>query len=387
MISDVLIVGAGPAGAVAALVLARAGVRVRLLERTRFPRPKLCGDSLNPGACAVLRRLGLADTIARGGLPIDGMLVTGEQVEVAVPYPADLRGVSIQRDVLDAALVDAAVAAGADFADGVTVVGPITDDGPQGLRVTGARCRLPGGTHADFHARVTIAADGRRSTLAFALGLAAHPRSPRRWAVGAYMSGLASSPSRGEMHIRRGHYIGVAPVAGGTVNVCLVRPSHAGDSLWRDPETLLRTTLEADPLLRERCRGPACVTRPIVLGPLAVDMVTDRQHPPGLLTAGDASGFVDPMTGDGMRFAVRGGELAAHAALAALAHGWPGVHLRLARDRRREFAGKWRVNRMLRALVGSPAGVRGAALGARLAPSILRAIVTYASDCRLARVA
>ena len=75
---DVAIAGAGPAGALAALILARAGVRVRVFERARFPRPKLCGDSLNPGACAVLRRLGLADAIARGALPIDGMVVTGD---------------------------------------------------------------------------------------------------------------------------------------------------------------------------------------------------------------------------------------------------------------------------------------------------------------------
>ena len=342
MSCDVLIVGAGPAGAIAALVLARAGVRVRLVDRARFPRPKLCGDSLNPGAWAILRRLGVADAIATRGLRIDGMLITGEQVAVDAPYPTGISGLSIQRDLLDAALVDAAVAAGADFADGVTVAGPITGDGPQGMQVVGARCRSSRGAPADLRAHVTIAADGRRSTLAFALGLIAHPPAPRRWAVGAYMSGVASTAGRGEMHIRRGHYIGVAPVAGGAVNVCVVRASHAGDPQLRDPEGLLRAALEADPQLRDRCHRPACLDRPIVLGPLAVDAVPDRLPPTGLLAAGDASGFVDPMTGDGMRFALRGGELAAQAALSALAHGWRGLQPRLARDRRREFGGKWR---------------------------------------------
>ncbi len=85
---DVLIVGAGPAGAVAATVLARAGVRVRLLDRAAFPRDKLCGDTINPGTLAILRRLGLAGGIEPRGLPIDGMIVTGEGgVAVEARYP------------------------------------------------------------------------------------------------------------------------------------------------------------------------------------------------------------------------------------------------------------------------------------------------------------
>ena len=62
---DVLIAGAGPAGAIAAMVLARAGARVLVLDRARFPRDKLCGDTLNPGALAVLERLGLDAAAAR----------------------------------------------------------------------------------------------------------------------------------------------------------------------------------------------------------------------------------------------------------------------------------------------------------------------------------
>ncbi len=99
--------------------------------------------------------------------------------------------------------------------------------------------------------------------------------------------------------------------------------------------------------------------------------------------AGDAAGFIDPMTGDGMRFAVRGGELAALSALRALEHGWTGVHASLDAARRDEFQGKWRFNRVLRALVGSTAGVRGATLGSRVAPGVVRAIVRHASDCHL----
>src|SRR2546428_7105462 len=74
---DVLIVGAGPAGSVAATVLARAGARVRLVDRATFPRHKLCGDTVNPGTLALLRRLGLSAHIEERGLPVVGMRLTG----------------------------------------------------------------------------------------------------------------------------------------------------------------------------------------------------------------------------------------------------------------------------------------------------------------------
>jgi flavin-dependent dehydrogenase len=99
-----------------------------------------------------------------------------------------------------------------------------------------------------------------------------------------------------------------------------------------------------------------------------------------LLLAGDAAGFIDPMTGDGLRFALRGAELAAGLALDALAHGWNAAHDRLAAARRREFAVKWRFNRLLRALVGSPRLVGLAARGTRWSDAWLRRAVDYAGD-------
>src|SRR5712691_9485372 len=103
---DVLIVGAGPAGAVAAVVLARAGARVRILDRATFPRDKLCGDTLNPGTLALMRTLGLAASIEADALPVDGMIVTGEGgVAIEGRYPRGLQGRSIARRDLDWALL------------------------------------------------------------------------------------------------------------------------------------------------------------------------------------------------------------------------------------------------------------------------------------------
>ena len=390
---DVLVVGAGPAGAVAAAVLARAGARVGLVDRASFPRDKLCGDTVNPGALALLDRLGLASAAYARGLPVDGMRLTGEGgVVIDGRYPRGLTGRALPRRDLDWALVQAAIAAGASFESSVVVRRAVLSGAAGGPAVggaiaagRGAECALP--------ARVTIAADGRRSTIAFGLGLARHPRRPRRWAIGGYYDGATSQrrlrdvsgtsrSALGEMHVRRNGYIGIAPVPDDLTNVCLVRPFAPGDLAIADPATLLRRALDADPLLRDRFAAARLVAPPTVLGPLAVDVAPARID--GLFLAGDAAGFIDPMTGDGLRFAIRGGELAAHAALDALEHGWRGVHARLDGQRAREFAAKWRFNRTLRALVASPRAVTAAAAGARIAPSLLRAAIEYAGDCRLA---
>jgi flavin-dependent dehydrogenase len=228
-------------------------------------------------------------------------------------------------------------------------------------------------------APVVIAADGRRSTLAFALGLARQPAVPARWAIGAYFASPAVSNGLGEMHIRPGRYVGVAPLPGGLTNVCLVQPSRPADRAFRDPAALLADVVAHEPVLRDRFGGSDPLSRPSALGPLAVD-ATGRTVD-GLIVAGDAAGFVDPMTGDGLYFAVRGGELAAGAALQALSHGWSGVHERLACARRREFGSKWRFNRALRALVSSPLALHAAAAASRSFPFAVRAIITRAGDC------
>jgi flavin-dependent dehydrogenase len=378
VINDVLIVGAGPAGSVAAAVLARAGARVRLFDRATFPREKLCGDTVNPGTLAILRRLGMAASIEERGLRVDGMRVTGERgVAIEGRYPRDLSGRALRRCDLDWALLQQAIAAGAQFEAGAAVRRALIHQ--QG--VAGVAIGRHGSEH-ELHARVTIAADGRRSTIAFGLGVARHPEQPRRWAIGAYYENAAGVSTLGEMHIRRGRYIGVAAVPGGLTNVCLVKPFRPGDAALRDRVALLQHELARDSDLRHRFANARLVQPPVMLGPLAIDVTGAAID--GLLLAGDAAGFIDPMTGDGMRFAVRGAELAATAALDALEHGWTGVHHRLAERRRSEFAGKWRFNRVLRALVGSPRAVEAAALGASLAPGVLRAMIAHAGDCSVA---
>lgn len=372
MTVDAVVAGAGPAGAVAALVLARAGAKVLVVERARFPRPKLCGDTVNPGAIAILRELQL-DHVVADALPIRGMLITGEpRVVVRARYPDGVEGWALRRTVLDERLARAAADAGARLDEGVLVQGALQDD--RG-RVTGVRV-LAGGRETCISARLVIAADGHHSRLARTLGLSGTPRAPRRWALGGIFDGVLGVGDVGEMHIRDGRYIGIAPMPGGGANVCAVTEGGRGLT----DEGALAGLVRTDPLLAPRFERARPAGRAVLLGPLAVDARVSGV--PGLLLAGDAAGFIDPMTGDGLRFAFAGARLAAAEALRALDHGWDGAHERLQVLRSQAFQNKWRFNRTLRALVGMPAGVHGAALASRLAPGVLRRAVCYAGDVR-----
>jgi len=375
-VHDVVVAGAGPAGAIAAWRLARAGARVLIVDRDRWPRRKLCGDTLNPGAVAWLAARDFLDGPLAGALRLGGMRVSGPGREVRCPYRTGVFGLALTREVLDAWLLDRAVRAGAEFADQVTVRAPIwtgrdaRDVG--GVRATSGDARTP----VTLPARLVIAADGRSSTLARAVTLTERVRRPRRWAYGVYATGVGDLADHGEMHIGAGRYLGIAPLGGDLCNVCAVTASRLGG---RAPLDVVRETIDADPRLAARFARASFESDVVVLGPLAVE--TAAAGVPGLLLAGDAAGFIDPMTGDGLHLALRGAELAAEAAAAALATGaFADAPVALARARRRAFAGKLRFNRVLRALVDSPRAIRLADRAAAVAPGLIRQLVHVAGD-------
>jgi flavin-dependent dehydrogenase len=375
---DVLIAGAGPAGTVAATVLARGGARVLVLERARFPRHKLCGDTVNPEALAILDRLRLAH-VTTGAVPLDGMIVTGDGGVTVVGRYESQQGRALSRRDLDQALADAAASAGAQIDEEVLVHGPLIDSSGAIPSVAGLLIQRRDGRAVPVRARMVIAADGRYSRVGRALRLSHSAPRPRRWAIGAYFSGVTGMTSLGEMHVRRTHYFGVAPLPAGIVNACVVAAGLPRGL----PADVLGRALLADPMLRERFASARTEGAPMCLGPLAIDCLTAGA--PGLLLAGDAAGFVDPMTGDGLRFAFRGAELAALEALRTLEHGGVAdAHLRLAAARARDFARKWRFNRTLRTLVAHPHAVRAAGYAAALAPRTLQRAIRYAGDVHAA---
>jgi flavin-dependent dehydrogenase len=323
----------------------------------------------------------MAAPIRERALAISGMTITGPGGAcVSADYPDGLRGGALTRRTLDRLLLEAAVAAGAAFDSGVIVRAPlITTDTS---RVIGVRVAASGDDH-NFHARVVIAADGRHSKLAFGMGLASYAPAPKRWAFGAYFTDVDGLSSHGEMHVRPEGYIGIAPLPGDVANVCVVRElTNVFRAQRVNADTIVHLAVRSDPLLAPRFVRARQVSEVTALGPLAVDCRSVGY--PGLLLAGDAAGFIDPMTGDGLRFAIRGGELAAEAALRELATGVAAC-TSLQAERAREFGTKWRMNRGLRALVASPRAVTVASQVARGWKAPVRMLVRFAGDVNLAQ--
>ena len=310
--------------------------------------------------------------------PIEGMLLTGPGgVRVRGEYGGGAIGRSITRKEFDQWLLTRAIDAGAQLHEEVVIRDVATLDG----RIAGVVSNGRDGRALSHPARMVIAADGRRSPIAFGRGLAKQPQRPRRWAIGAYFTDVSGMTSLGEMHVRRRHYIGVAPVPGGLTNACLVVPHDAGDLPLAQPAAALDRHLRADPELSARFAKARAVGPPTMLGPMAVDTIAVGE--PGLLVAGDAAGFIDPMTGDGLRFALRGAELAAAIVREVFDGSLPGdrAHIELARRRQQAFQSKWRFNRAMRSLVASPASVTAAAATAVVWPALFGRMIRFAGDC------
>lgn len=301
---DVIVAGAGPAGATAAALLARQGIRVLLLDRSHFPRPKACAEYLNPGVLTALRRLGLAERVeACAPRYFSGMAILGPRgVRFNVSYLQDqvpLSAASLPRTSLDTALVQHAVDSGAHLREGVIVHGPLRSaPGVAGVSTS----------TGDLLASLVLAADGVRSVLARALGLQRPARWPRRLGLVTYVrDNGACADGYGRMVVWPGGYCGIAPLPGGRLNIGMVLPAGA---LQHSPASaLLRTVIHSHPLLSDLLSGADPIER--VRGMLPVGVRSVHPGARGLLLLGDAAGFFDPFTGEGIFRAIRSAELAA----------------------------------------------------------------------------
>src|SRR2546430_1215898 len=175
--ADVVVVGAGPGGSSAAYHLARHGLSVLLLEKTEFPREKVCGDGLTPRAVRQLVKMGVDTRPEAGWLHNKGLRIIGGGVRMELDWPelASFPGYGLTRTRLDfdQLLAEHARAAGAQLLTGHTVTGPILDEG----RVVGVRATV-GGETREFRAPLVLAADGVSARFALALGVAKREDRP-----------------------------------------------------------------------------------------------------------------------------------------------------------------------------------------------------------------
>jgi len=361
---DVVIVGGGPAGSSLAVSLARSGVRVVVLDRARFPRPKPCAEYLSPQASRVLASMGVLEEVERSGAAQlagmtvrapDGTRVVGEFAGCAVKGFRD-RGLSARREILDDILLRAARNAGADVMEGAHVVDVVREASG---RVRGVR--TVDGTERS--ANVVIGADGLRSIVARRLGLSHSAAWPRRYALVTHYRGVGDVGECGEMHVERGGFVGIADVGGGLTTVALVVPSKRAREFAAGREAFLDRWLAERPQLAGRFAGATRVSPVVATGPFASR--ARRAWHPGAALVGDAADFFDPFTGEGIYAALRGGEMLAPFVLDTLGADTAreADHSLAAYDRlrRREFGGKWIVEWIIGAVVASPRLINRAA--------------------------
>ena len=353
--ADVVIVGGGPAGASTAFVLARAGVNVIILDRERFPRDKPCAEYLSPQASRVLHDMGVLERIeSRDPSHLAGMTVrapSGRRLRGDFAASHGYRGfrdrgLAIRRYVLDTMLLDAARDAGARVVEG-SRVGDVVRDGKG--RVRGVRA-----SSGEIAARVVVGADGLRSVVGRRLGLVRAGRFPRRVALVSHWRGITDVGEYGEMHVERDGYVGMAPVDADLINVAVVIPASRAAVIRGNLTGFVDTWIAKRPHLAPRFAAATREDGVVATGPFNVR--ARRAWAPGALLVGDAADFFDPFTGEGIYAALRGGEMAAAAAVRVLERPASDEPLReYERARRAEFGGKWLVERLVGTAVAVPA--------------------------------
>lgn len=320
--AEIVIVGGGPAGAALALRLARAGRDVLLLERSRFPRDKPCGDCVNPGAVSELELLGVAERlrVAARPRPLAGWRVESPdgrafQARFAIG-DAEVTPVAwaIRRRDFDHALIDLAREAGASVEFGARVYDLSYRDG----RVNGVVVRR-GTRTAEIGAALVVGADGLRSVVRRRLGVTSRPPRLRKLALVAHTAGgpvEEGGAEFGELRVANDRVCGFAPLAGDAANATLVVPGSEAARLAGDPRSYLIEALREFPVVYQRVRTWGLERDVLVTGPF--DVPVSRVCAPGALLVGDAAGYYDPFTGQGIHQALRGARLAAEVAGAVL---------------------------------------------------------------------
>jgi flavin-dependent dehydrogenase len=347
---DVLVVGGGPAGAATAAYAARSGLSVLLVDRARFPRHKACAEYLSPEAARDLDALGVLEAVEAAGarrllgfrlVSDDGASVCGRFQGAHAFTPYRPFGYALPRATLDAIVLGAARAAGADVREGVALERVLVEDG----RAAGALVSGPEGRCA-VRARVVVGADGLNSRVARQLGLARRGR-PERLALVAHLEGMRGLEELGEMFAGRGWYVGFAPVADGLVNAAMVVPRADAPAIGRDADAFFLDRLRSVPELARRLAGARIARAVMIAGSFARRART--AFAPGALLVGDAADFFDPFTGEGIFAALRGAALAAGVLKAALDSGGASraALAPYAALRRREFMAKWVLERVV----------------------------------------
>lgn len=320
---EVIIVGAGPAGATAATLLAQQGHDVLLLDRQTFPRDKACGDAVAAGSIALLQSLGMAPAIekavaAQQWYPVKSLrLVSPHGYQLEADFPANKIGYIAPRRHFDALLQQHAVACGAEFR-----CGPVQDLLLENNQVVGVITRERTGGQA-IRAKVVIGADGATSLVARKLRTQALDEQHRAVALRAYVEGIELAPHCIEFYFFRdilpGGYAWLFPLGAERANIGLglrldrFRQRRAALDLAQALQRFI-----AHPLIKARLKPNSQVTN-IATWPLTLGAQPHVRYAwAGALLIGDAAGFTNPLTGAGIHNALASAQLASEVIQQAL---------------------------------------------------------------------
>ncbi|MSX40817.1 MAG: geranylgeranyl reductase family protein [Actinobacteria bacterium] len=323
--ADVIVVGAGPGGSATAAHLARAGIKTLLLEKTEFPREKVCGDGLTPRAVKELLALDI-DLTTRGWIKNKGLRIIGGGHRLELPWPElsvfpDYGLVRTRAD-LDQILAQKAAALGADLHESTSVTGPVMEQD----RIVGVTTKNAAGEERTYRAPIVVAADGNSSRLSLAMGLTKRDDRPLGVAVRTYFRSprheddwLESWLELWDQDRLLPGYGWVFGVGDGTSNVGLGILNSSPAFANVDYRALLMRWAASMP--KEWGYVPEEMVGPIRGAALPMGFNRTPHFHRGMLLVGDAGGMVNPFNGEGIAYAMESGRIAAEIIAEAVATG------------------------------------------------------------------
>ena len=389
--ADVIVVGAGPGGSAAAYHMARHGLRVLLLEKTEFPREKVCGDGLTPRATRQLIRMGVDTSEKAGWLQNRGLRVIGGGVRLELDWPElasfPSHGLVRTRLDFDDMLAKRAVEAGAILRTNVTVTGPVLDDDGRAIGVTAKAGS--GKEPVQFRAPLVVAADGVSGKLPLAMGLTKRDDRPIGVAVRRYYHSpvradddyleswleLRSAQDRDRLLPGYGWIFGLGD---GRVNVglgILNSSSAFGKTNYRAMLSDWLATTPPDWGMTDETNAAG----PILGAALPMGFNRVPHYTRGVMLVGDSGGMVNPMNGEGIAYAMESGELAAEVAVQALARPAGADRERALQaypaELKIRFGGYYRLGGVFVKLIGNPQIMRIATKHGMPHPTLMRFVL------------
>ncbi len=353
---DAIVIGAGPAGTATAIFLKQKGHRVLLLDQARFPRDKVCGEFISPAADPVLKDLGVWSSILDSNpVRLSGVYLSAyNKRELGIPYPSvpgsweNVSSLSLPRKCLDTILARQVTDLGIDFFQGYKVDDLVFSNG----NVTGVKGWDDNKTKFETHAKVVIDAGGRNSISLRRLNLIKKTRKSQKIAMAAHWSHVHLPKNLCYMHISHPGYTGISQVGEGLANIVLVVDSKDIDK--QSVPDYYQSTVLGNSLRAELLKTGSMMESPRTIASLGFEV---KPVPcGGLVLVGDAMGFIDPFTGEGIYLALRSAQLASQTVDESIKTGKldkTGLDSYFLK-RENEFRKKFQLSKILQVLIYNP---------------------------------